>query len=129
MNETRGLWAAALLDSLVPPPLKNAQVLVFNYASQAGCRFPVPTPEEAKHQDPGAVSLNNEWVAERLHELLVHVEATGDTHTLSEKTAHKEDEDDSSSNMLRAMNSPYYPMIHEPPWDLLGPKKCARTAL
>ena len=39
----------------------SSQVLVFNYGAQAGCRFPVPTPEEARHQDPAAVSLNNEW--------------------------------------------------------------------
>ena len=56
----------------------GCQVLVFNYGAQAGCRYPVPTPEEAKHQPPSSVALNNEWCAERLAELMSHIEAQGE---------------------------------------------------
>ena len=56
----------------------GCQVLVFNYPCQAGTRFPVPSSEEARHQDPDEASLNNDWCAARLHELLQHVEACGE---------------------------------------------------
>lgn len=55
----------------------GCQVLVFNYGAQAHCRYPVPTPEEAKHQSPADASLNNEWCSDRLAELMAYLEATG----------------------------------------------------
>lgn len=55
-------------------------MLVFNFGAQAYTRFPRPAAAEARHQDGAvpALGMNNEWCADRMHELLQHVEAHGE---------------------------------------------------
>eukprot|EP01041_Mallomonas_annulata_P003889 gene3889-7762_t len=55
----------------------GCQVLCFNYPGQANTVWPRPPPAERQR---GAVEpvLNNDWIADRLHELLQFADANGD---------------------------------------------------
>ena len=50
----------------------GCQVLCFNYPGQANTVWPRPPPADRRN---GAIEpvLNNDWIADRLHELLQHV--------------------------------------------------------
>jgi hypothetical protein len=67
--------------SIFMKPLVNhhpgCQVLCFNYPGQANTVWPRP-PAADKAKGAKEPSLNNDWIADRLHELLQHTEKTSD---------------------------------------------------
>lgn len=55
----------------------NCMVLCFNYPGQANTVWPRP-PASEKARGAKETVINNDWVADRLHELLQHAETTGE---------------------------------------------------
>jgi hypothetical protein len=61
----------------------GCQILLFNYPGQAGTTFPnersnstaTMVPAGAEHDEP---ALNNDWISDRVHELMGHTDATGE---------------------------------------------------
>jgi pimeloyl-ACP methyl ester carboxylesterase len=68
---------AILFKPIVQRHEEGCQVLCFNYPGQAHTVWPRPSPVE---RDRGAKEpvLNNDWLADRIHELLTSAEAAGD---------------------------------------------------
>jgi hypothetical protein len=65
------------LKPIVQRHEEGCQFLCFNYPGQANTVWPRPTPAE---RERGATEpiLNNDWIADRLHELLTFAEDAGD---------------------------------------------------
>ena len=55
----------------------GCQVLCFNYPGQANTTWPRPPPAEKKRGAKDVI-INNDWIADKLHELLQYAEADGD---------------------------------------------------
>jgi pimeloyl-ACP methyl ester carboxylesterase len=55
----------------------GCQVFCFNYPGQANTVWPRPTAAE-KQRGAHEQILNNDWIADRVHELLQHAEEEGD---------------------------------------------------
>jgi pimeloyl-ACP methyl ester carboxylesterase len=56
---------------------EGCQILCFNYPGQAHTVWPRPTPAEREHGATEPI-LNNDWIADRIHELLSFAEESGD---------------------------------------------------
>jgi len=69
--------ATSLLMRHITQRREGCQALCFNYPGQSHTTWPSLSPAE---RDRGAVEPvhNNDWIADRLHELLQHAEAHGD---------------------------------------------------
>lgn len=68
---------AILYKPIVQRHEEGCQILCFNYPGQAHTVWPRPSPVERERGAKEPV-LNNDWIADRIHELLLHAEAAGD---------------------------------------------------
>ena len=69
--------ATSILFKSVVAKHPGCQVLCFNYPGQANTVWPRPPPAE-KQRGAKEPVLNNDWISDRMHELLQHADSNGD---------------------------------------------------